>query len=82
MISTLRHMTSYERQDLILKALSERKFLGVADAVELTAASPATVRRDFIELAEKGVVRRHRGGHRHHAGGRHDSIRAAGGAVF
>ncbi len=55
-------MLQSERQDRILEYLSEHEYLTVPEAVKVFQASPATIRRDFDELAEKQLVRRIRGG--------------------
>ncbi|MGF1573566.1 MAG: DeoR/GlpR family DNA-binding transcription regulator [Sumerlaeia bacterium] len=58
-------MHGLERQRLILEALQLESFLSVEQLQERLNASPATIRRDFTELAEKGlVVRGHGGIHR------------------
>src|ERR1700676_3569924 len=51
-----------ERHHLILKIVDERSFASVADLVELLAASEATIRRDINALAERGEIKRIRGG--------------------
>lgn len=55
-------MNVRERHDQIIQAIAERGTLSVRRAVELTGASEITIRRDFSNLAESGVVERHRGG--------------------
>lgn len=50
------------RHDQILKLLAKVGSLTVEQAVEQFAASLATVRRDFNELADAGLVQRVRGG--------------------
>ena len=42
--------------------LQEHEFLNVADACRMFDASPATVRRDFLQLVAQGSGERHRGG--------------------
>ncbi len=51
-----------ERHNLILKLVEERSIVGVGDLLELLGASEATIRRDINALAEKGEVKRIRGG--------------------
>ena len=51
-----------QRRQVIEHALLRSSFVGLRDAVELTGASEATVRRDFSALETEGVARRHRGG--------------------
>ena len=65
-------MLEAERQQLILKIVAERSFASVGDLVELLVASEATIRRDINALAERGELKRIRGGAealrpRHHA---------------
>lgn len=55
-------MFQSERNELIIQYLSENKFLTVEKAIELTDSSPATIRRDFKNLDQSGLVRRFRGG--------------------
>lgn len=55
-------MLERERQTLILKLVNERSIVSVTDLVELLSASEATVRRDLNAMAERGEVRRIRGG--------------------
>lgn len=50
------------RQDKIVEYLAENDFLTVEKAMELFAASPATIRRDFAYLAENNIVTRVHGG--------------------
>jgi DeoR family ulaG and ulaABCDEF operon transcriptional repressor len=51
-----------ERHHLILKIVAERSFASVGDLVELLSASEATIRRDINSLAERGEIKRIRGG--------------------
>ena len=51
-----------ERHNLILRFVEERSIVGVSDLVDLLSASEATIRRDIGTLAERGLVRRIRGG--------------------
>jgi DeoR family ulaG and ulaABCDEF operon transcriptional repressor len=51
-----------ERQKIILKLVQERSIVSVADLVEILDASDATVRRDVNAMAERGEIRRIRGG--------------------
>lgn len=54
-------MRQNDRQEEILRYLSENDYLSVDTAIELFSASPATVRRDFTELAANGKAERVRG---------------------
>ena len=51
-----------ERVAEMSKWLQEQEFLSVTDACKRCDASPATIRRDFIQLVAQGVAERHRGG--------------------
>jgi DeoR family ulaG and ulaABCDEF operon transcriptional repressor len=51
-----------QRRRIIVSALERGPFVGLHDAVELTGASEATVRRDFAALEADGLVQRHHGG--------------------
>lgn len=51
-----------QRRRMIVTALTRSSFVALHDAVELTGASEATIRRDFTALESNGIVRRHRGG--------------------
>jgi DeoR/GlpR family transcriptional regulator of sugar metabolism len=55
-------MLEAERQKLILKIVQERSIVSIADLVEKLDASDATVRRDVNAMAERGEIRRVRGG--------------------
>lgn len=55
-------MLERERHSLILKLVKERSIVSVTDLVELLGASEATIRRDLNALAERGELRRIRGG--------------------
>jgi DeoR family ulaG and ulaABCDEF operon transcriptional repressor len=55
-------MLEAERHRLMLKVLQERSVVGVLDFVELLNVSEATVRRDILDLADAGRLRRIRGG--------------------
>jgi len=55
-------MLERERQRLILKAVEEQSVIAVGDLCDLLGASEATVRRDIVALAERGELRRVRGG--------------------
>lgn len=55
-------MLERERHHLILKLLEERSIVGVADLLRLLGASEATIRRDINTLAERGEIKRIRGG--------------------
>ena len=58
----MQQLNTLERHEQILRALSERGFISVPRAVQLTGASPATIRRDLAHFAEQGLARRVRGG--------------------
>ena len=55
-------MLEAERQRIIARLVQERSVVGVADLVEILGASEATVRRDINSMAERGALRRIRGG--------------------
>ena len=55
-------MLEKERHNLILKLVEERSIVSVGDLLDLLGASEATIRRDINALAEKGEVKRIRGG--------------------
>lgn len=55
-------MIQLERHERIIGYLSQHDVLSVTDAVTLFEASPATIRRDFNEMAQQNLVRRVRGG--------------------
>jgi DeoR family ulaG and ulaABCDEF operon transcriptional repressor len=55
-------MLERERHRLILKIAEDRSVVGVGDLCELLGASEATIRRDIVAMAERGEVRRVRGG--------------------
>jgi DeoR/GlpR family transcriptional regulator of sugar metabolism len=55
-------MLQKQRQDKILECLAGGNYLSVEDAVRVFKSSPATIRRDFLELAESGQVLKVRGG--------------------
>lgn len=55
-------MLERERHHLILKLIEERSIVSVGDLLDLLGASEATIRRDINTLAERGEVRRIRGG--------------------
>ena len=55
-------MHERERQRIILSAVQERPVATVAELVELTDASEATIRRDIAALHLEGRLRRVRGG--------------------
>src|SRR5688572_29056713 len=56
------HMLEKERHNLILKLVEERSIVSVGDLLDLLGASEATIRRDINALAERGEVKRIRGG--------------------
>ena len=55
-------MLPYERQERILAALGDKRFLKIADLLQLTDSSLTTLRRDIEQLAGSGRVRKSRGG--------------------
>jgi DeoR/GlpR family transcriptional regulator of sugar metabolism len=55
-------MLSAERRERIINYLSHHEVLSVQDAIECFDASPATIRRDFNEMAQQGLVNRIHGG--------------------
>ncbi len=61
------------RDDLILARVEDQEYLTVAEAVSLFRVSPATIRRDFGRLSERGLAERTRGGLRRN-GGRHRGL--------
>lgn len=69
-------MLERERHRLIQKLVDERAIVSVGELVELLGASEATVRRDINAMAERGEIKRVRGGaealrprHRSHLAG-------------
>lgn len=55
-------MLERERHNLILRLVNERSIVSVGELVDLIEASEATVRRDINALADRGELRRIRGG--------------------
>ncbi|EKM98561.1 MULTISPECIES: DeoR/GlpR family DNA-binding transcription regulator [Acidocella] len=55
-------MLERERHHLIRKLVEDRSVVAVADLVELLGASEATIRRDIGAMADRGELRRVRGG--------------------
>lgn len=55
-------MLERERHRLILKTAEERSVVSVVDLCELLGASEATIRRDVAAMADRGEIRRVRGG--------------------
>ena len=55
-------MLERERQRLIQRLVDERSIVSVGDLVALLGASEATVRRDVNAMAERGEIKRVRGG--------------------
>ena len=51
-------MNSRSRQKRILEHLQEHPILTVGEIVELIECSPATIRRDIIELDEQGKLKK------------------------
>jgi len=67
-------MLNDKRRKALLKVLAERQRATVAQLVELVHASPATVRRDIVWLAERELLHRVRGGAEHLAKARHHAL--------
>lgn len=61
-------MHAAEREELIIRILEERGFVGFQELDRRVEASPATLRRDLERLAESGRIVRVRGGARLPAG--------------
>jgi len=57
-------MHSTQREQLILKLLGERGFIGFQELDQILDASPATIRRDLERMAATGQLERIRGGAR------------------
>lgn len=57
-------MHATERENLILRLLQERGFIGFQELDQRLDASPATIRRDLERLAGEGRIERVRGGAR------------------
>lgn len=55
-------MLERERHHLIQKLVDERSIVSVGELVELLSASEATIRRDINAMAERGEIKRVRGG--------------------
>lgn len=55
-------MIQLERHERILEHLNTQRFIGLDQARALLGASPATIRRDFNVLADRGLAQRTRGG--------------------
>lgn len=55
-------MLDRERQRLILKWIEERSVVAISDLVNMLDASEATIRRDITAMAERGEIKRVRGG--------------------
>lgn len=55
-------MMPEERRQRILNYLAEHAFADVDTLVQVLQASPATVRRDLNDLADRGIISRTRGG--------------------
>lgn len=55
-------MLQSERQEKVLTHLSHNEYLGLAQAVDMLRASPATINRDFKDLANRKLIERVRGG--------------------
>lgn len=80
-------IASDERLDWLIAQLARAGAVTIADAAEALAVSEMTVRRDLVELEERGIARRVRGGakavgpqtfdQRHHTAGRAKSRIAA-----
>ncbi|MGO8694858.1 MAG: DeoR/GlpR family DNA-binding transcription regulator [Rectinemataceae bacterium] len=55
-------MLERERKDTIIRLLDMRGYASIHDVVEASGASEATIRRDFIQMEDTGLLRRVRGG--------------------
>jgi DeoR family transcriptional regulator, ulaG and ulaABCDEF operon transcriptional repressor len=55
-------MLERERQRIILSLVEDRSVVSVIELVELMGASEATIRRDIAAMADRGELRRVRGG--------------------
>jgi DeoR family transcriptional regulator, ulaG and ulaABCDEF operon transcriptional repressor len=55
-------MHERERWQMILTEVRKRRVMRVRDLVIVTGVSPATIRRDLVQLAEMGQIRRMHGG--------------------
>jgi len=55
-------MLPYERQELILNALKNKRFIKINELLVLTNSSLTTLRRDINYLSESGKIRKSRGG--------------------
>ena len=51
-----------ERQNQILSIIKGKVYASVDDLAKTVFASPATIRRDLVELEKKGIIKRVRGG--------------------
>jgi DeoR family ulaG and ulaABCDEF operon transcriptional repressor len=56
------YMLPSEREKVIINSLNNQKFCTLNELVNLTKASPATLRRDLNNLEEKGIIKRVHGG--------------------
>lgn len=54
-------MKSEDRQKQILELLSKREFLRTNDIIGQLSSSPATIRRDIVQMQEEGLIRKVRG---------------------
>src|SRR3989442_1085410 len=55
-------MHANERERIVLELLEPRGFISFQELDHLVDASPATIRRDLERMAQRGVLRRVRGG--------------------
>ena len=55
-------MLQSQRQEKIIEYLNNNDILSVSQAVNLFESSPATINRDFKELAQKMLIERVHGG--------------------
>ncbi|SDC27631.1 transcriptional regulator, DeoR family [Pelagirhabdus alkalitolerans] len=55
-------MLTAKRHDIIIQQLKKKHLVTVNELIELTDASPATIRRDLTDLEEKGLLNRVHGG--------------------
>jgi DeoR family ulaG and ulaABCDEF operon transcriptional repressor len=77
-------MLETERHRIIRGLVEDRSVVAIAELVDLLEASEATIRRDIAAMADRGEVRRVRGGaeaihprHQTHLGARHFAVEEA-----
>lgn len=55
-------MSEYERKQEIINILYQKQSISVEELLKIFQVSPATIRRDLQNLADKGLVTRYKGG--------------------